>query len=170
VAIHKTRFGQIDGLHFGIKFEQRNGDRARQVSFEPFRPASNINQLHRWTPLQCLADIRTLPHSYAGKVEAFRLPPGFVCEHVPDHKPKTNPGQSNMGFLNVGNCFPNQHDPLARSNQKRSPTRELASETNLYRSPHMKRGKSLCGPCVQDEGALRLFLNRLCPREKPKCQ
>ena len=105
MAINKTRFGQIDGLHSGIKFRAA-GDRARQVSFEPFCPAADVDQLHRWVLLQCLVDIRKLLVRYARKFEALFPPRRLVCDYRPDDEPKAHPGQSNVGFLNVGNRPP----------------------------------------------------------------
>ena len=76
------------------------------MSFEPFCPAAAVDQLHRWVLLQCLADIRTLLDRYARKFEALFPPRHLVCEYIPDDEPKTHPGQSNVGFLNVGNRPP----------------------------------------------------------------
>jgi len=73
-AIHQAPLRWIDRMGFGIEFEQWDGNGTRQMSFQPFSAAANIDELYGAFPLQKRPHIRAPIGRYCGKLNAFFAP------------------------------------------------------------------------------------------------
>ena len=70
--------------------------------------------------------------------------------------------------MNAPNIFGDQDESLCRRNEHRRPTREGAYETNLYRTPNMKRYKLGRISYIENKSAISLLLKELGARQRLK--